>query len=917
MSPDGQIDNNNEIFSDSHGELNNKNELRKLNMKRIVKISELLLMCMLVIFSACTDAIVSSSSEGEGIEVPIALEIDNLFNSNPPTYGTDYPGTLADGNAAENLVDNIIVYIFDNLFNCERILEYTSATYMNPIGPVMVKSGIKHFVAVANSDGKLTLEKTTPSNVNYLNLLNEITNISSTLPASPFLMTGVSNYVNVPPDLSPTTPHAVTLPITRAVAKITMQITKDLKALNHSITLRTITMYRGANRVALFNTLSPDPTLHNINIIKNTFNPNGIVQDFPTYIYMADTIYTYENLCGADTSKAIRFEIETEVNTPSNIRTAKFYLATYEPTPPGDSIYNVYRNYWYDVKVRIVDPGMDSVYITINACPWNVADPIDTIVGVGAEFATALPLKLVKNFTYDEMILTRPTTPYTSWAAINSHSKGASWIDFKVTNGATWAFNVKDNTSRNQGVYYSLDSTTWTLFPVSGIGGATGLGNEDWKRIYIYRPYRENDEPPLGPSLYMTLNGIHKQDFIIQPRDTLPIPINCYILRPRLTGAPINETRVYIPLAGVFSHLEDELGDSVVYRSLVPIDAKVWWKDTIGDVVTNVSVIHPNNPDSAYIYAEAGVPGNAVITMHLTTPSTDPDIYWAFHVWVTEYNPYEAAGQNFYQTDGAVKNVFMDRNLGAMSNTWDADGNARGLFYQFGRKDPFPRGQFWSNAPTWKKYIEFNNSPQLVGTMSATSLLGMSNVFRPKHMLQETVNNPDIFITRIGSEDWPLSVQNPNLWISPKGNKTAYDPCPEGWRIPDVLEPYATGNFPWEGDVLGTGTNGFKNSINNGWYSLLVGYYPKSGYIYSPSATSAALINSGTQARVWTSCSVSTNLAMGLLINDPNLPEMNLALDKSWGANVRCVVDKNYIRNAENGGLFGTGITNLKNVLLP
>jgi len=882
--------------------------------RKVYKIGEFLIMCMLLMFSSCMDVMVPSPEEGDGTEVPIALEIDNLFNSNPRTYGTNYPGTLEPGNPAENLVDNIVVYVFDNLFQCEKIFEYTSATYTNPIGPVMVKSGTKHFVAVANGDGKLTLEKTTPSNVIYADLLNEITNVSTNLPESPFLMTGINNFVNVPPEMTPSTPHSVNLPITRAVAKITMQITKDQKALSQNITLTKISMFRGADRVALFNTLSPDPTLHNINATNTTFIPNGTVQDAPTFIYMADTIYTYENLCGGDTARAIRIEIESEVNSPTNIRTAKFYLATYE-RPTGDSIYNVYRNYWYDVKVTIVDAGMDSVYVDIIACPWNVVDPIDTIEGVGAEFATALPLKLVKNFTYDEMILTRPTAPYTSWAAINSHSKGASWIDFKVTNGATWAFNVKDNTSRNQGVYYSLDSTTWSLFPVSGIGGATGFGNDDWQRIYIYRPYRENDEPPLGPSLYMSLNGIHRQDFIIQPRDTLPIPINSYVLRPRLTGAPINETRVYIPLAGVFSHWEDELGDSLVYRSFVPIEAKVWWKDTIGDVVTNVSVIHPYNPDSAYIYAEAGVPGNAVITMHLAAIS--PDIYWAFHVWVTEYNPYEAAGQNFYQTNGTVKNVFMDRNLGAMSNTWDADGNARGLFYQFGRKDPFPRGQFWNDAPTWKKYIEFNNTPQSVGPRTAASLLTLSNVFRPKYMLQQTVNNPDLFITRTGSEDWPLSVQNPNLWNSPKGNKTAYDPCPEGWRIPDVLEPYASGNFPWDGDVLGTGTNGFKNSINNGWYSLLVGYYPKSGYIISSSATSVELVNSGTHARVWTSNSVSTNMAMGLLIDDPNLPIRSTALDKSWGANVRCVVDKNYIRKAENGGLFGSGITNLKNVLLP
>ena len=887
-------------------------------MKRNVYIiGELLIMCMLLIISACTDVMVSPPDGEDVKEVPIALEIDNLFSSNQRTYGTDYPGYFATGNDAENLVDNIVVYVFDYLYQCEKILEFSSASYTNSfvIGPVMVKSGIKHFIAIANGDGKLALEKITPSNVIYSDLLKEITYSFPAFPESPFLMTGIINGINIPPDLTISSPHPVGIKITRAVAKITMQVTKSGNAANPNINIRRVTFFHGADRVALFNAPSPNPTDYNLDttlIYSPTISvPTSTTIPPTNYVALEDTIYTYESLCGADTTKAVRIEIESEVNSPTNIKTAKFYLATYEYNP-GDSIYNIYRNYWYNVKVNIIDPGMDSVYVDIIACPWNVADPIDTIEGVGGEFTTALPFKLVKNLMYNEMIWTYGGGT-TSWGAIDSHSKGASWIDFKVTDGANWVFDVKDNTARNQNVYYSLDKTTWALLP------ASGTGDDVQHRIYIYRPYLENNEPQLGPSLYVSLNNIYQRDFIIQPRDTLPIPTNSYVLRPQLSGVPINETRAYIPLAGVFSHWENEIAVANTFRSYLPITAEVLWKDhpTQEVVRNNVSVIHAYNPDSAYIYAEAGEPGNAVIVMRLTVPPSTPDIYWTFHVWVTEYNPYEAAGQNLYPSTGAVRNVFMDRNLGAMSNTWDAEGNARGLFYQFGRKDPFPRGENWDNAPPWKWFDPSNTRIPTLSPITAASIMPLPPYdFRPKNVLQTPLNNPMSFITRTSGDPWPLSLDSLYLWNSRMGNKTAYDPCPEGWRVPDVIEPWVSGNFPWDGVLLNPGvTNGFNNSVTNGWYSPLVGYYPKSGYI---NESGALVSTAGIYTCVWTSNSINltTDMAMGLFDNT-GFPVRSSAIDRAWGASVRCVVDKNYIRNAVNGGLFGTGITNLKNVLLP
>ena len=886
----------------------------RIDMRDIIFKTSSLLLYLLMVFSACTDPMVPEPDGGSGEKmIPLLIRMKDVSDPEIPTYGTDYPGIDVPGSAWEDDIDSVRVYIFDNTFTCEKIVKSDASS----AGPVMVKTGYKNIVTVVNYAGKLTLPDSEAA-TNYQSLLHLLTDASSDLPTSPFLMTGKKLNVNLPDELPDTAPYHVTIDVERTCAKIKVNVTKSGLALNHSIWIKQIVMYQGADQVALFEAPSPNlTTQYYLSDTTTSFIPSsGFVDAKGVGVCaMADSFYTHESLCGTDKSKAVKIEIEAYVNSTSNIRKTEFYLGEYSPPPYNDTVYDVRRNYWYVVNVDIVKPGMDSIDVKIVSCPWNVADPIDTIVGVGGEFKTALPFKLVKNLTYDDMLLTMSTAPYTSWAAINSHSKGASWIDFKVTNRATWEFNVKDNTARNQNVYYSLDSVSWTLFPTSGTGGASGQGIDDWQRIYIYRPYDEGNEPPLGPSLYATLNGIHKQDFIIQPRDTAPIPINCFVLRPQLTGAPINETRAYIPLAGVFSHWEDEIAFSDDIRSYTPIDYVVLWKDhPTQDVVKNVRVIHPNNPDSAYIYAEAGVPGNAVIAMKL---ATNPDKYWSFHIWVTEYNPYEAAGQNFYQTNGSVKNVFMDRNLGAMSNTWDAQGNARGLFYQYGRKDPFPRGENWDNAPPWKWYDALNT--QLSLDTIPTSTITPSSDFRPKNALQIALNNPMSFITGTSGDDWPLLLDDSTLWISRKGNKTAYDPCPEGWRIPETAQPYTSGSFPWDGDLLGSGTNGFNNSIADGWYSPLVGYYPKSGYIDKSGDLVDSPNSINPSAYYWTSYTApgNMNMAMGLFFSGASLPAGTTALDKGFGASVRCVVDKNYIKNAENGGLFGTGITNLKYVLLP
>ena len=150
--------------------------------------------------------------------------------------------------------------------------------------------------------------------------------------------------------------------------------------------------------------------------------------------------------------------------------------------------------------------------------------------------------------------------------------------------------------------------------------------------------------------------------------------------------------------------------------------------------------------------------GNAVIA----AKDLSGTILWSWHIWLTD-QPQE---QVYYNNAGTM----MDRNLGATSAT-PGDVGALGLLYQWGRKDPFLGSSSISSEVdaqstiTWPWYVSSDSSN---GT------------------IEYAVEHPTTFITRNShNNDWyytGLSSTDNTRWQS---EKTIYDPCPVGWRVPD------------------------------------------------------------------------------------------------------------------------------------
>lgn len=125
-----------------------------------------------------------------------------------------------------------------------------------------------------------------------------------------------------------------------------------------------------------------------------------------------------------------------------------------------------------------------------------------------------------------------------------------------------------------------------------------------------------------------------------------------------------------------------------------------------------------------------------------------------------------------------AKKWIMDRNIGAQSpdnSSIENPDEAYGLYYQYGRKDPF----------SYKPIYDIDGTPKASkwSTEDAASSEG--------GLIKKGIQNPQKFFTTVGKTiKWDKTASD-NDWFNPewnhtetRGDKTLFDPCPPGWCIP-------------------------------------------------------------------------------------------------------------------------------------
>ena len=379
--------------------------------------------------------------------------------------------------------------------------------------------------------------------------------------------------------------------------------------------------------------------------------------------------------------------------------------------------------------------------------------------------------------------------------------------------------------------------------------GSYGSGTDKTAINYTYY-LGENltNDFNLKPKNHYTYNitleskGDARYDYRIEDckKVTFLVDANCYMVQPPLGEGQSRTYAIPIRRAAVFWNKEGEYngvygGNQVGQYSNVKIEngsewtADVLWSDfplvpsefLTKSTGTGFNPAYQNQDPYFEITVKAGMKGNAVIAVRIGT-----GIVWSWHIWITDYNPdrealnkvndvyiYGVDGGNIHRyknnTFDSNEHMFiMDRNLGASGAAY---GGLNGeMFYQFGRKDPFLAYNQEGKLNTVYTYTGDSAQETTINTVMVADT-GSENVVY-------TVSFPQNFIITETSTTWTNGsalVDAQKKWLDKKidehgtqsaltfeKGKSIYDPCPPGWKVPDIEA------FSFSTSSIVYGTNG-------------------------------------------------------------------------------------------------------------
>ena len=282
----------------------------------------------------------------------------------------------------------------------------------------------------------------------------------------------------------------------------------------------------------------------------------------------------------------------------------------------------------------------------------------------------------------------------------------------------------------------------------------------------------------------------------------------------------------------------------------------------VGDLIKSVSY---KDGYIAFQTADIFKEGNAVIA----AKDADGTILWSWHIWFTD----QPQGQVYYNDAGTM----MDRNLGATSAT-PGDVGALGLLYQWGRKDPF----LGSSSIHYDDIAEAKSTitwPSAVSSDSSTGTIAYATA-HPTTFIAYNDSNEDWYYTGSSSTD-------NTRWATSESNKSIYDPCPAGWRVPDggsngVWSKACGSSSDFEGYPYDSTNEGMNFSGKFGSSSI---WYPASGCLY---CSDASLYGVGYGGGYW-SPSPSDSAAYDLFFNYGGNVGPSVYEIRAFGQSVRCL----------------------------
>lgn len=283
--------------------------------------------------------------------------------------------------------------------------------------------------------------------------------------------------------------------------------------------------------------------------------------------------------------------------------------------------------------------------------------------------------------------------------------------------------------------------------------------------------------------------------------------------------------------------------------------AHIVWSEKV-DLISGMSI-----ENGKLVFTAGAEAGNTLVAVY----DAEGTVLWSWHIWCTGGDI--PVDKTLINNTGKTIQV-MDRNLGAWSETgWQA------TLYQYGRKDPFTNAEsvFVKGESTdiYRGWYYLIKRDEVASDNDA--------------LIAYAEQHPDTFIE--GWTGW-LPVSDNTLWGDPdgwnemyaydmssfSGPKTEYDPCPAGYRVPNVwtFTGFTVDGLSANRDI--DKINLIDETWNGGWWLKCTPddtegiFFPGTGYyisgkntVWDPEGTSIYRKKLTQYAYCWMACSPSGN----------------------------------------------------------
>lgn len=323
------------------------------------------------------------------------------------------------------------------------------------------------------------------------------------------------------------------------------------------------------------------------------------------------------------------------------------------------------------------------------------------------------------------------------------------------------------------------------------------------------------------------------------------------------------------------------------------------WAQDLENPTENSIISDVSYNDGKITFKASGKEGNALIAAF----NEAGDILWSWHIWSTD-TPKLLNYKNRSDKNPDLGYYAMDRNLGAVSAEIDGGEATFGLFYQWGRKDPFVAGSSveydldgdgnktmhpMRNGANTACNTKYAQAAWTAAEGDKTTGTKAYAVAHPMHFLAANKTSGDNNWLAKGIGEF-LTDGDPHNGLWRPFEKTNYDPCPPGymnprngmWRVLESSTDVVWHDAPSYGAVYTT-PDGEQT------------WFPAQGFRSAHPQDGGALLNVGVQhsiIQLWTSeLMVSYPSCRAYSFYMDSVLTNASAQDDAWGygLNVRCV----------------------------